>query len=390
MIALSSRPKVAPIVIRSEPNLTPFDGGGAHRSATPVRAPQNRRKSARGQRELFERVDSDALAAAEAFAKEFPGQKITPEQAAEIARSNTLVGYWRDHVKTAKTTSRKRNTVSKYNSAVSCWAKYSPRPDSGPWSGMPIGLITTSYAQGFIDAAAQHVAAATLRPYWNHLVAIFRHAKRSGVIKKIPKPVLPVAMKRKPQILQVDQIAAGYAALAADIELQVSFVLSLNVGARPRDIFALQWSQIATEAGYWSVTFTATKTSLAQCVPLADVTVQQLQRLPGWSTRSGSLFPSLGNAAAKDPERSRPARRRRQKLKAALATVGIDIDKPYQVCRATCNTRLDAVRDGVGKVVLGHKAKDVNTEHYLNPDQKVREAVFNVPQPDCFSDFERA
>jgi len=349
-----------------------------------VRTPGNRRKSARGQRELFERVDSAALAAAEAFAKAFPGQKLTPDQAAEIARTNTVAGYWRDHVKSTKTASRKANTVSKYNSAVSLWNAHAPRPETGPWSGMPIGLITTSYAQGFVDAAAKHVGASTLRPYWNHLVAIFRHAQSSGVVKKIPKPVLPTIVKRKPVILQAEQIAQAYQALADQTELQVAFVFALNVGARPRDIFALQWSQVTLGAGYWSVTFAAIKTSLAQCVPLAEVTVQQLQRLPGWTDRVGSLFPLLGNAGAKDPERSRPARRRRRQFKSALATVGINLDKPYQVCRATCNTRLDAHREGIGKVVLGHTAKDVNSAHYVNPDGKVLDAVNNVPQPDCF------
>lgn len=348
---------------------TPPEDTPAHRIGNPVRTPED---------VLLDEVFR--------FAAQWSDSKLTPEEAAEIAARCTLATYWQDHVKPTKH-AVKRNTLNKYAAAVSCWNKYAPRPAAaGDWPGLPIGLITTKYAQAWAEAAAKSIAPATLAPYWYHLRAIFKHAVAAGVIETAPAPKLPKVIAKTPVTLQLDQIEAAYRSLADCPELQVAFVFMLNTGMRPVDAFVLPWSAI-THAARWNVTFTARKTGLPQCLPLANVTVSQLKRLPGWATRRGSVFPSLGNAAAKDPERSRPARRRRKLLKSKLAALGIHCNKPHQVSRATCNTRLETYRDGVGRIVLGHAGKDVNTNHYLDPGAKILDGVCNVPQPPCFFDL---
>jgi hypothetical protein len=115
-------------------------------------------------------------------------------------------------------------------------------------------------------------------------------------------------------------------------------------------------------------------------------TVRHLLRLPGRAERVGPLFPGRSNPLSHDPERSRPARRRNALVKQLLAGVGLDFEKPWQACRATCNERLESCRQGSGQFVLGH-CLTLNSRSYRQPDQLIYEAVNTVPQPACFQDF---
>jgi len=166
----------------------------------------------------------------------------------------------------------------------------------------------------------------------------------------------------------------------------VAFVTAVNVGPRAVDLFTLRWEDFSFFAERPVVEFTARKTGKRQVVPLAEVTLRQLDR---WKRASGVLlpvglvWPELTDAAARDPERSRAARDRNARFKRILATLGIAHERPWQVCRLTCNERLERHRPGAGQFVLGH-ASTLNSVSYRDPSGLIYEAVSTLPQPECF------
>lgn len=355
----------------------------AHRTTSPVRSTKNGRKSKTAQRELFQIVDDAGIAQAEALARQFSDVQMTADQAAEHARRSTLAGYWQDVMRGEKA-GRKRNTLGAYKTALGMWERFAPGLDLPGWVGMPIGLVTTPYVQAFFTAAAKCVAPSTINSKWKHLAAIFSHAKRNGVIARVPAPELLTVPTKKTAIFYDQQIADTYAALAGNVPLQVAFVVAINAGLRPVDLFQLAWVNYDRRAR--TLSFTATKTGKPQTVPLAEITCRHIDRLHAWSGSSAYLFHSIADPLSTDPERSRRGRERNHEFKQLLKSLGIHFVKPWQACRATCNERLESVREGSGQFVLGHGCT-LNSKSYREPSQLIVEAVDNVPQPLCFHHF---
>jgi len=237
----------------------------------------------------------------------------------------------------------------------------------------------------FLERLTQATCAATAKSTWSHLRTVFKAAVRLRAIVDAPVPEQET-VDAKATIYKPSQIEAAYRALAPHPDLQVAFVLSLNAGLRPVDLFALSWNNVELDTERPLLDFTSQKTSKQQGVPLAPVTVAHLMRLPSSRRRIGKLFPGRQGEHAKDRERSRPARTRSALVKKLLAAVRIRYSKPFQAGRATCNERLEAHRQGSGQFVLGH-ALTLNSRSYRQPDQMIFEAITTVPQPECFHEF---
>lgn len=343
---------------------------------------KKRHKSKQGQRELpFELCDTPGRYQAELLARQFADDVLTPEAAARIAETTTVAGYYRQVMLPTIRGSRAPKTLEHYVTALSEWEKYAPKIDHPEWAGMPIKLVTARYIEAYFEAAEAELAPSTIALSWKKLRAILRHAKDRKVIEKVPTPK-PVSVDEGSIVTYTDdQIEQAYRALNGNLELQVAFVLSINTGMRPVDLFCLRVSdlELATDP---AVTFRARKTDKQQSIPLAPITVAQLLRLP----REGDyLFPSLSNPIAQAPESSAAAVRRNEEFKLLLSAVGIKHERPWKVCRATCNTRLENVKSGVGEFVLGHSLKGVNAKHYYDRTAVVTDTVNAVKQPDCFS-----
>lgn len=353
----------------------------AHTTASRVRTTKKRSKSKERQLELIQTVSSTGYEQAAALARQFESREMSPETAAAHARESTLAGYWRN-VMLADQGDLAKNTISNYRNALNLWEQHSPKLDMPGWAGMPIGLINKGCCESFFAAAAKVVSVETVRSRWKHLHAILNHAANNGVIDRAPNPALP-DVDNKPKAIFTDElIAAAYHALKDHLSLQVAFVVAINTGLRAVDLFLLR--RDALQLGNRPcLAVTARKTGKAQTLPLADVTVKQLARLPVHPDMNGYYFGHLTNVEAADPERSRTARDRNDLFKSLLAGVGIEFDKPWQVCRATCNERLESHREGSGQFMLGH-GNTLNSKSYREPSKLVNEAVNTVPQPVCF------
>lgn len=294
------------------------------------------------------------------------------------------------------------STVIKDKQSIARWETYSPRPVDWPtgvdFGGRPLAFITDDHvAETFAAMRAindrtgrPHLAADTCKSTWSHLRSIFRAAVAVRAIERVPVLKWPKGQSRdRParEMYSDEELAKVYMVLAGDVDLQVAFVLAVNIGARAVDLFGLRWEQFDLSGDRPAVEYTARKTGKLHRVPLARVTVRQVDR---WRRVSGLLpfaqgpiFPRLQAPEAPEPEQSRPARSRNARMKRRLARIGLHFEKPWQVARLTCNERLERHAPGAGQFVLGH-ANTLNSRSYREPSQMIWEAVSTLPQPSCF------
>lgn len=164
-------------------------------------------------------------------------------------------------------------------------------------------------------------------------------------------------------------------------DVAVAFLFDLHVGLRSSDLFAAKRESIRKDVrGRPVFEITATKTEKHQLIPIAPAVMSMIDR---HCVASGPLFPAFFSDSPKRPSNTKPARRRNEFLKEALASAGINRTKPWQCCRATCNERLESLKEGVGQFVLGHSAKGVNARSYRNPTEIVYRTVNEVPLYSC-------
>ncbi len=348
---------------------------------------QKRSKSSPAQGKLFETVTDEGYRLAAALAKQSRRPKLSPEQAALMGRQSTLSAYYNDVMKSELIRDGVAGSTRQgFVSALKHWDKFGPQLDLPGWCGMPIELITEEQIDACLQAALRGDGKQTYKPSYvdltrKKLLGILRHANGQGVIDAVPEPQT-IAVADSPIVTYTDEeITRAYHALAGHVELQVAFVLAITAGQRPVDLFCLQRSDVDLIEDP-CLTFTARKTGKRQWVPLAAVTVAQLRRLP--SSDSPYLFPSLSNPLADEPEDSAAAIARQELVRKLFKGAGVVVEYPWKTCRATCNTRLEAHRPGIGEIVLGHTPKGVNAKHYKNRTQEVKDAVNTVPYPVCF------
>lgn len=389
-----SRP-VSPAAMSSFPTL--FRAPGAHQDQKSCVAPTQRKiASARGQGTLWSTEADPAVLAFAESTRETMAATVIPENMRAFIRHNlSLRGLYCDWILpdlerrvAAKTLARA--TIFKDLQALNRWELYSPRPSDWPegrtWPGVPLEFITPRYVEEFLVALFAGCPVGTARSTWSHLRNLLNHAVKVRAIEACPKPEhIPNADGGPVRIYRAEEIAAVYVALRHHVPLQVSFVLALNIGARAVDLYLLRWEDFDLTTDRPCVSFVSRKTGKRQTVPLAPVTIAQLQRLPSFG-HDPYLFPTLTSPTSADPEKSTRSRRRRDHMQTCLQIAGIDLEKPMQAARATCNTRLERHRTGAGQFVLGH-GLTLNSKHYHEPSDMVFDAVMTLPQPPCFSDF---
>jgi integrase len=193
-------------------------------------------------------------------------------------------------------------------------------------------------------------------------------------------------------------LEAVYFALANEPDLQTAWVLGATIGPRTVDLFSLRWgANVQLNASPPEVWYIAKKTGKVHWVPLPPCAVAHLRRLARSQGHlnpdepEGLVFPRLTAGGSKDPEKSRSARARNDRIKAALLSSGLDANneasdyyKPIQVLRSTCNSRLNNHDAGKGLLITHGKDADVSSQAYWNERDSIIEAVMSLPQPTAF------
>jgi integrase len=352
------------------------------------------------------RPDWAAIAAAESQAVEIPEADRTAFSESTTVRqfyANPRYGLEAQRRARVSAGTLAAGTIAKDRQAINRWEVHSQRPPNWPagqaWQGRPLAWITDQHVTDTLSAMrTAELSGQTIRSTWAHLRTIFHHAVEVKALERAPEPTWGKdhGAAAGKEMYGDEQLGTIYAALAGDVDLQVAFVVSVNVGPRTVDLFLLRWENFALHRDRPVVEYTARKTGKRHCVPLAAVTVEQLERwrkvsgalgespLAGASGLGGLVWPGLTDPEGADPERSRPARSRNARFKRLLAGLGICHEKPWQVGRLTCNERLERHRPGAGQFVLGH-ANSLNSVSYREPSGLVWEAVRTLPQPGCFS-----
>jgi len=298
----------------------------------------------------------------------------------------------------------KKGTADKDVTALGMWERVTrPSGWTSDWPGISIDSITDDYLSQF---AADAIAAGNSRDY---VLGCFRHLKwmlsvavDRGVLASKPKGRMPKLTEDSaaPRTLIYENdggilsiLDAIHDALAEQLALQTAFILSVSAGPRSVDLFGLKWRNVDLGKRP-QIEFVATKTGKHQRVPLAPCVAA---RLLFWKSRQtvanpdDLVFPELTSRRVADPEKSRAARRRNAEMKAAVRAAGFDFDgrtdancKPWQVGRATCNERLQRMKQGVGDFVLGHSTQGVNAANYRQPTSDVFKTIQTLEQPPTF------
>lgn len=353
--------------------------------------PRRRHKPAPNQESLWPTtVDPDVLAVAEAVQQTYRDPVVPEANRTWIRKSLGLRQFYHDWMLPERRQRVERRqlakgTLDKDRQALSRWERFSQPadwPSSKPWPGIPLGAITGLYVGEVLQRMRSQLGEATTKSTWSHLRTMLNHAVKVRALDFAPAPERVRCDAKRVQIYRPEQIEIAYRALSAWPDLQVAFVLAINAGPRSVDLFLLKREQLDLASARPTLSFRAQKTGKEQTVPLAAVTVQQLRRLLVLNS-DPYLFPGRSSPAAADPEKSKPSRRRRAIIRTALAAAGLTFAKPFQAARATCNTRLNTVREGSGLFVLGH-GLTLNAKSYMEPTELIFEAVNAVPQPVCF------
>ncbi len=363
----------------------------------PPRKKQARKRlSFAGQQEFYPPdLDRELARYVEQMEKTYRDPFVPEHQRSAIRRTFTLREFYEtwllpEHRQRQAAGELSRATLKKYRQALTRWEEHS-RPDewpSGkPWQGVPIGSITGLYLESVLLRMRARLSPDSVRSTWNHLRTILNFADQVRALEKAPQRKRQKAMRREPRTYTTAELDTAYRALDGYADLQVAFVLACNCGMRAVDLFLLRWENFDLDGERPTVSFRARKTGKDQRLPLAPVTVAQLQRLTSFG-RSGLLFPGRTNPEAQDPEKSRAAERRRETVRTLFSSAGLEIAKPFQVARATCNTRLNSTRgfDRSGNFMLGHDL-GCNSTSYMNPSELMFQAVRAVEQPACFLVF---
>lgn len=282
------------------------------------------------------------------------------------------------------------------------------------WRGLPCGFLAAHYFEQWAkDRLRAGLAAGTVRSRWCQIRTVLNCARRLGVVQIAPPNLAGVIATEEqaavdrgeideddfvPTTYTDDQLSAVYQALSGRFDLQTAWVLGANCGPRSGDLFGLRWSiNVKLHSEVPELFYKATKTGKRHWVPLAPCVVSHLRFLAKSqshldpSAPEGLVFPRLTSGNCRDPEKSRAARERNAILKAALDSVGLavqqvpDYAKPWQVLRATCNSRLNNHRSGKGLLVTHGKDTSVSSQHYWNERPALIEAVQSLVQPAVFN-----
>ena len=374
----------------SPPEECAQDSAGAHRIVNPVRTPE----------EAFEQIACDSQSGP---------QPVPQHLVAKIRSTLTLQEFherwmqpWREEQIAQGAV--KRGTTSKDRQALNRFQRWelANKPDDWPagevWKGVAIKYINGGYLDKFFRAMMQSYAKDTIISTRNHLRTVFNHAVEIGVLESAPKPS-PLDLEDLDDVEEdlatiwfEDEINELYREISR-FDLRVAFVLGCNCGPRTVDLFGLRWEKnIRLNEEPAMIRFRARKTKKKHGIPLHPVCVAHLKRLQReyLYDPQGLVFPELTSGNSKDPEKSRAARRRNKMIKTTMREHSLpDHFKPWQVCRATCCTRLNNVNSSaIGSWVIGQASQRAGTQlaadFYYNPSEIAVATIMQAPQPKAF------
>lgn len=321
---------------------------------------------------------------------DYQSRTVPPEVREEYARTTSLREFYRDcemgrWEPIGRKPNRARGTKQKERQVLNRWERYT-RPEGWPshqhWPGPSLAFLETvgpAYFEQVYRRMEEDLAHPTVASTRAHLRTMLNHAHRVGAILKRPLPARMERRDPRTRIYTPEEVARILPALETFPQLRVAFWLGLHIGARPVDLFCLRWSDFIKDArGRRLVEFESRKTGKLQAVPISVETWKMVQSLP--ANPCGYLFVPFASPDSDDPEKSYPARTRNGIMKQLLSSVGVvDVAKPWQVARATCNERFESHRPGVGPFILGHSLQGVNARSYRQPTEAVHEAVRTLP-----------
>ena len=319
---------------------------------------------------------------------------------AEAAAELTLPDYHARHVaggraecaagKTAKATADREAL------AVRCYAEWDRRQRPGEWpaelswAGVPLKYVMGRWLESFLLESARSLATASVLSTWQSLRVILSDARKRNVIPQTPTiPRLKRSLQEavgeeeddEQDVLaytdaELGRIYAAFADHPHELAMQTAQVLGTNAGPRPVDLFLLRFEEhVHLRNAPPLLVFRTRKTGKKHRVPLAAVTVERLARLRnrGRFQRVDTwLFPDPTSPKARDPERSRSARRRTAALRDALEAAGLDamlFRTPWHSVCKSCTTRFNAhgIAHGlgsVGRLITHDKDADVSSQSY--------------------------
>ncbi len=302
---------------------------------------------------------------------------------------------------------RSAATIEKDGQALRRWVE-GTRPDDWPsniaWPGPSLEMIEGGNRDLMNDWVAclemtltkrgQPLSAGTIGSTWTHLRTILNHAIKVQAITRFPSPSELPEDDETPRFYTDQEIEAIWALLTEAPLLKVALVVSFNTGPRAEDLFCLPFDCIWRDTrDRPHLRFEARKTGKKHLCPLAACVVKAIefaQRQASSQTLFNDcppawLFPGLTNPEVEEPEDSPTAKRRAKKTRVVWDAAGLeDVDKPWQVGRSTCSTRLAAIDREAGKFMIGTGSKDVFTKSYAPPHDSVWRAALAVQQPACF------
>ena len=299
-------------------------------------------------------------------------------------------------------------------SSFEAWDLSQVRPDwpaGVAWAGLPLRFISATYLERWITAALEKgMAEGSIKALWAHLRVILGWAVRLEIIPALPKVRLEALLEKfrerqnleecddadlVPNTYSFEQLETIYRALAQYPDLQVAWVLSAHAGPRTGDLFELRWEKnIRLEETDPYLIYRATKTGKRHWVPLSTEVILHLRRLIKLQGHldpidpQGMLFPGRTSLLNKDPEHSYAARQRNKLIKSILRDAGLpttgDHNRPWQMLRATANSRWNNHWPGAGRLVTHGKDADPNSQSYWDHRDTLLKALKTLPFPAAF------
>ena len=380
------------------------------RISNPLPDETRRKVPHREQKEFWKTspIDPAVVAAATEISKQFSSPTLSDDDRSWLRSNLSLRELYQDFMLPDRSRKvdlgqLKRGTLAKDRQAINRWERFSVPgdwPQSKPWPGVPIGMITAPILSYALNRMKGELADGTVLTTKTHLATMLHYAERLRLID----PILlePVDVERTDARFFSDaEVVAAFRSLSRRPELQVMFVLSLATGARPLDLFCLRVRDLRLDRNP-VVRFNAEKTGVHLALPLAPVVVSHLRRLP---LDGEYLFPKLGSPTAVNPEASPVSRRRRSDFKTLLFSAGVcdlvdgkevEVNCPHQACRSTASLWIEKVARGMSSTLLGHcddsgAARRVTRTHYLptemEPSPELTAAVNAVKWPEVFNVF---
>ena len=278
-----------------------------------------------------------------------------------------------------------RGTLTNERQSIRCFSDFDiqsvPKgwPSSCPWNGRPIGCVTSQYVSEWLTHRLQYgtrsgpLSEGSIPKRWNHLRFVLNWGFKLGVLPQQVSLSVPAIVDRHRSDFEADtiddliptayteqQLQAVYEQLDGDLELQTAWVLGAFTGPRSGDLFAMRWQRnIRLSAEPADMVYIPEKTRRKRrhiWCPLGSIVIDHLKRLARQQAHlaepQGLVFPRLTDANRKNHEDGENSRARTRRIKRALADAGVpdspDTERPWQMLRATANSRLNDCETGMG------------------------------------------